>query len=166
MAMCSPLRLAWQASCCRVHAVAMVSAGAALQCSLAPSVLGVSWVENAVIPLIFSPGGGIHPAATPLSPCWHTSAQSHTHVQTHSSTVKEDCCFGVGHASSIRRQNNVREAEQICFAPAKRPRCSVQAMGVRKTNKYSGARLSPVRKEVSQIRKIETGLNFIIKILC
>lgn len=60
----------------------------ALQCSLAPSVLGVSWAENAVIPLIFSPGGGIHPAATPLSPRWHTSTQLPPQVQTHSSTVK------------------------------------------------------------------------------
>lgn len=55
---------------------------------LAPSVLGVSWVENAVIPLIFSLGGGIHPAATPLSSHWHTSTQYPPRVQTHSSTVK------------------------------------------------------------------------------
>lgn len=96
IAMTSPLRLARHASCCCIHVVAMVSAGAVLQCSLAPSVLGVSWVENAVIPLIFSPGDGIHPAAIPQSMHWHRSTQFPSQVQTHAAQpAKEDCCFGL-----------------------------------------------------------------------
>lgn len=83
MTMCSPLQLAWQSSCCFMPAVAMVSAGAVLQCSLAPSVLGVSWVEKAAIPLIFPVGGGIHPAV--IHQC---------HSQ-HSPDSKEDSCLGL-----------------------------------------------------------------------
>lgn len=52
------LGLAWQASCCRAHAVAMVAAEAVQQRSLTPSVLGVNWVEETVILLIFSPREG------------------------------------------------------------------------------------------------------------
>lgn len=97
MALHSSLRLAWQAFCCL--AVAMVSTGAALQCLLAPSVLGVSWVENAVIPLIFSVGGGIHPAATPVS----VLAQINTVPDSSSRAARQQrgFLFGVGHASSI-----------------------------------------------------------------
>lgn len=75
----------------------MVLAGAALQFSLAPSVLGVSWVENAMIPLIFSlgVGGAIHPAATPS-----VSALAHINTIPDSSSdtqldSKEDCYLGL-----------------------------------------------------------------------
>ena len=69
--------------------------GCAAVFAMAPSVLGVSWVENAVIPLIFSPGGGIHPAATPPSPRWHTSTQIPAASSDTQLDTKEDCCVGM-----------------------------------------------------------------------
>lgn len=78
MAMSPPLWLAWHVSDCSIHTVAMVLTGIVLEHSFSSqhsSVLCVKWLENAVIPLIFSPGGRMHPAVLELytHTCKHTS---------------------------------------------------------------------------------------------
>lgn len=126
-AMSTSLWLACQASCCSIHTVAMVLTGAVLQFFQGSSVLSVSWVENAAIPLIFHAEGvglvGWHPF------CCHSCLQTGTHQ--HSTRLKlrnaawrqRGLLFRVGHVSSIWKLNDVRRAEQIWLTPAKRPRC-------------------------------------------
>lgn len=76
---------------------------------------------------------GWHPS------CCHSSvsvlAQINTVPDSSSRAARQQrgFLFGVGHASSIWRQNNVREAEQIRLTPAKTPRRMFQPLGVRNT---------------------------------
>lgn len=78
----------------------------------APSVLGVSWVENGVISLIFSLGVGVGVASAVLPLlCLHTGTRQHG--ARHS---KDDSCPGLDLVNL--RLNTV----QIGSTPAKRPR--------------------------------------------
>ena len=132
MAMCSPLRLAWQASCCRVHAVAMVSAGAAPQCFASSICLGCQLGGKCCDSTHFL-SGGWHPS------CCHSRVSSLAHIVTipvSSSDTrlesKADCCLATEVLHQFGGKNNIRKAEQICSTPAKRPRCRTLALGARK----------------------------------
>lgn len=141
MALHSSLWLAWQAFCSLT--VAMVSAGAALQCSLAPSVLGVSWVEKCCDSTHFLTGGW-NPS------CCHSSVFALAYINTipdsSSDTQldsKQDCCLGLDKLHQFEGKIMLGKLNRFACLLPKDPGAVFRHWEWGKTNKYSRAILSP-----------------------